>query len=100
MTVEEKFDNAKDKIAGKAKEVEGKVTGDKQRELQGKTQNIFGKAKDAVTDIKDAAEEAVKDTIDDYKQDSKKILINKYMKKRATDCKKKIRCFFYKLLSV
>ena len=71
MTVEEKFDNAKDKIAGKAKEVEGKVTGDKQRELQGKTQNIFGKAKDAVTDIKDAAEEAVKDTIDDYKQDSK-----------------------------
>ncbi|WP_273712694.1 CsbD family protein [Leuconostoc mesenteroides] len=72
MTVEEKFDNAKDKIAGKAKEVEGKVTGDKQRELQGKTQNIFGKAKDAVTDIKDAAEETVKDTIDDYKQDSKK----------------------------
>ncbi|MFT9336544.1 MAG: CsbD family protein, partial [Leuconostoc mesenteroides] len=27
MSVEEKFDNAKDKVAGKAKEVEGKVTG-------------------------------------------------------------------------
>jgi len=27
MTVEEKFDNTKDKIAGKAKEIEGKVTG-------------------------------------------------------------------------
>ncbi|GMA69281.1 hypothetical protein GCM10025879_05270 [Leuconostoc litchii] len=72
MSIEEKFDNAKDKVAGKAKEIEGKVTGDKQREAQGKAQNLFGKAKEAVTDIKDAAQEAVKDTIQDYKQDSKK----------------------------
>ncbi len=32
MSVEEKFDSAKDQVAGKAKEVEGKVTGDKTRE--------------------------------------------------------------------
>jgi len=50
MSIEEKFDNAKDKIAGKAKEVEGKVTGDKQREAEGKAQGVFGKVKDAVTD--------------------------------------------------
>ncbi|MGO2980602.1 MAG: CsbD family protein, partial [Leuconostoc mesenteroides] len=35
MSVEDKFDNAQDKVAGKAKEVEGKVTGDKSREAQG-----------------------------------------------------------------
>lgn len=45
MSFEEKFDNAKDKIAGKAKELEGKITGDKAREVEGKTQNVKGEAK-------------------------------------------------------
>lgn len=37
-----------DKVGGKAKELEGKVTGDKAREGQGKTQKKVGDAKDAV----------------------------------------------------
>lgn len=64
MSVEEKFDNAKDKVAGKAKEVEGKVTGDKAREAEGKAQGLFA-------DVKDKAEEAVdavKDGFDHLKK--------------------------------
>lgn len=40
----------KDKIAGKFKEVEGKVTGDKAREVQGKAQQAKGKVKDKIAD--------------------------------------------------
>lgn len=35
----------KDKIIGKAKEVEGKLTGDKLREVEGKAQKTKGKVK-------------------------------------------------------
>lgn len=35
----------KDKVIGKAKEVEGKITGDKLREAEGKTQVAKGKVK-------------------------------------------------------
>ena len=38
----------KDKLGGKAKELEGKVTSDKPREGQGKAQKKVGDAKDAV----------------------------------------------------
>ncbi|GLY45659.1 hypothetical protein Llac01_10360 [Leuconostoc lactis] len=41
MSLEEKFDSAKDQAAGKAKEVEGKVTGDKTREAEGKAQKVY-----------------------------------------------------------
>ena len=68
MSIEEKFDSAKDKIVGQAKELEGKLTGDKVREAEGKAQGVVGKAKDAVADVKDGVKEAVKD----YKEDSKK----------------------------
>ena len=68
MSIEETFDSAKDKIVGKAKELEGKLTGDKVREAEGKAQGVVGKAKDAVADVKDGVKEAVKD----YKEDSKK----------------------------
>ncbi|MGX7042928.1 CsbD family protein [Leuconostoc holzapfelii] len=68
MSVEEKFDSAKDQVAGKAKEVEGKVTGDQTREAEGKAQGVLGKVKETFSDVK----EAVKDTLDDYKEDSKK----------------------------
>lgn len=48
----------KDKIIGKAKEVEGKITGDKTREAQGKAQQVKGKikAKKVKDDIKDNQE--------------------------------------------
>lgn len=35
----------KDKVIGKAKEVEGKITGDKLRQFEGKTQVTKGKVK-------------------------------------------------------
>lgn len=40
----------KDKIIGKAKEVEGKITGDKTREAQGKAQQVKGKVKEDIED--------------------------------------------------
>jgi uncharacterized protein YjbJ (UPF0337 family) len=44
-----------DKTKGKAKEFEGKVTGDKQREAEGKVEQAKGEAKDAVEHVRDAA---------------------------------------------
>lgn len=42
-----------DKVKGKLKETEGKVTGDKDREAQGKNQKDWGKVKDKARDAKD-----------------------------------------------
>lgn len=38
MAEDEKFQNTTDKLIGKAKELEGRLTGDKEREVEGKTQ--------------------------------------------------------------
>jgi uncharacterized protein YjbJ (UPF0337 family) len=43
----------KDKVTGKLKETEGKVTGDKDRESQGKNQKDWGKVKDKARDAKE-----------------------------------------------
>ena len=40
-----------DRIEGKAKEAEGKLTGDKGTEAEGKAQGALGKAKDAVDKV-------------------------------------------------
>lgn len=45
----------KDEAVGTAKEAEGKVTGDKSREAEGKLDQAKGKAKDLLEDAKDAA---------------------------------------------
>ena len=42
----------KDKVAGKLKEVEGKITGDKAREVEGKAQQAKGKVKSKATESK------------------------------------------------
>jgi uncharacterized protein YjbJ (UPF0337 family) len=42
-----------DKVKGKLKETEGKVTGDEVRESQGKTEKNWGKVKDKARDAKD-----------------------------------------------
>jgi uncharacterized protein YjbJ (UPF0337 family) len=42
-------------VTGKAKEAEGKLTGDKSREAEGKLDQAKGKAEDALDDVKDAA---------------------------------------------
>ena len=46
----------KDKVAGQFKEVEGKVTGDKARELEGKAQQAKGKVKSKATKVKEDLE--------------------------------------------
>ncbi len=43
-----------DKIAGSAKEVAGKVTGDDTLEAKGKAQQIVGNAKDKADDARDS----------------------------------------------
>lgn len=64
------IDDQVDKVAGKAKEFAGNATGDKQLEGEGKAQNLAGKAKEALGDLKDKAEgfvEEVKEKIDSDK---------------------------------
>lgn len=55
-----------DRLAGKAKEIGGKATGDRELESEGKTQNAAGKVKNAVDDaaakVKGAAD-ALKDKV-------------------------------------
>lgn len=46
----------KDKIIGKAKEVEGKITGDKSRKAEGKAQKTKGKIKAKAKEVKDDIE--------------------------------------------
>lgn len=43
-------DSTKDKVVGEAKEVAGKVTGDKETEAEGRVQKVAGKIKDKVED--------------------------------------------------
>ena len=47
----------KDKIIGKAKEVEGKITGDKSREVEGKAQQVKGKVKAKAKKVKEDIED-------------------------------------------
>ncbi len=56
---DERLDSAKDKVTGSAKELEGKVTGDKTREAQGKGEKLMGKAKEKLADAKDTLEEGI-----------------------------------------
>lgn len=58
-----------DKIKGKAKQVEGILTGDKVRQGEGALQEAKGEAKSVVNKVKDAAVNAV----DAVKQAVKKI---------------------------
>lgn len=61
------LDATGDKAAGKVKETLGKVTGDKDTEAEGRLQNLEGKAKEAVEDVKSGAKAFVdraKDALD------------------------------------
>mgnify|MGYP005798509297 CR=1 FL=1 len=59
MSTDEKFENAKDKLGGQAKEGLGKVTGDKQTEAEGQTQQGKADAKDKLQDARDTVKGAV-----------------------------------------
>lgn len=48
-----------DNVKGNVKETAGAVTGDRELENEGKNDQLVGKLKDAVSDVKDAAEGAI-----------------------------------------
>ncbi|NNC36471.1 MAG: CsbD family protein [Hyphomonadaceae bacterium] len=50
----EHFESAGDKAAGKVKEEVGEATDDKSLEAEGRLQQLKGKAKKVVADVKDA----------------------------------------------
>jgi uncharacterized protein YjbJ (UPF0337 family) len=50
----------KDQIRGKAEEIKGKVTGDRREEIKGKARQAVGNVKRTVRDVKDDAREEAK----------------------------------------
>ncbi|MDN5821232.1 MAG: CsbD family protein [Brachybacterium sp.] len=58
MSADEKFENAKDKLGGQAKEGFGKVTGDKETETEGQAQQGKADAKDKLEDARDSVKGA------------------------------------------
>lgn len=54
MGLDDKFDNKKDELAGKAKETAGEVTDDEQLESEGRGQRAKGNLKQAGEKVKDA----------------------------------------------
>jgi len=64
--------NAKDKIAGGAKETVGKVTGNEELELKGKIQSTKGDIGDKVDEIKESVAGKINDIIDKKKDDKEK----------------------------
>jgi uncharacterized protein YjbJ (UPF0337 family) len=66
----------RDKVAGKVKELSGKVTGDKDLEAEGKTQRLVGKVEQAREDARDSvrgAARALKTTAGALKTDKPKV---------------------------
>lgn len=58
MSTDEKFENAKDKLGGEAKEGLGKVTGDKRTEAEGQAEQGKADAKDKLQDARDSVKGA------------------------------------------
>jgi uncharacterized protein YjbJ (UPF0337 family) len=54
MGLKDKAENTGDKLKGKAKETEGRATGDRQRETQGKADQSKSDLKQAGENVKDA----------------------------------------------
>jgi uncharacterized protein YjbJ (UPF0337 family) len=59
MSTDEKFENAKDKLGGQAKEGLGKLTGDKEAETEGQAQQGKADVKDKLQDARDTVKGAV-----------------------------------------
>jgi uncharacterized protein YjbJ (UPF0337 family) len=68
-TKEQRMSGTTDNIKGNVKETAGAVTGDEQLEAEGKTDQLTGRLKDAVSDVKDAAEGAIDKVRDAAKRD-------------------------------
>jgi uncharacterized protein YjbJ (UPF0337 family) len=69
MSTDEKFENAKDKLGGQAKEGLGKVTGDKQTETEGQAQQGKADVKDKLNDARDTVKGAVDGLLGKDKKD-------------------------------
>jgi len=61
MGLEDKAHNTADTAKGKAKDVVGRVTGDKDLENEGKADQVVGNLKQAGEKVKDAVSSAVRD---------------------------------------
>ncbi|CAN5232632.1 hypothetical protein BH20ACT13_BH20ACT13_02810 [soil metagenome] len=61
-----------DRIEGKAKEVEGKITDDESREAEGKAQGAWGEAKDKTDDAWEGVKDKVGDVLDGDDDDKPK----------------------------
>lgn len=66
-----KFENAKDKVVGKAKEGLGKATGNQVTELKGKLQYKKADLKENVNNIKEKIVENINDKLDKREEDKK-----------------------------
>ena len=69
MSTDEKFENAKDKMSGQAKEGFGKVTGDKRAETEGQAQQGKADAKDKLQDARDSVKGAAEGLFGSEKRD-------------------------------
>ena len=69
MSTAEKFENAKDKLGGPAKEGLGKLTGDKEAETEGQAQQGKADAKDKLQDARDTVKGAVDGLLGKDKKD-------------------------------
>jgi uncharacterized protein YjbJ (UPF0337 family) len=57
-----------DRIEGKAKEVEGKITGDESREAEGRAQSKWGEAKDKADDAWEDVKDKVGETFNEREE--------------------------------
>jgi uncharacterized protein YjbJ (UPF0337 family) len=57
-----------DRIEGKAKEIEGKVTDDESREAEGRLQKKWGDAKDSADDTWEKAKDKVGGAINEHEE--------------------------------
>lgn len=68
MGFEEKFDAAKDKVSGKAKEAYGNLTDDDQKKAEGQGEQAKGDIKSRVEDLKDGLSDAAEGVKDAFKK--------------------------------
>ena len=57
-----------DRIEGKAKEYEGKLTGDESREAEGRVQEKLGEAKDKADDLWEDAKDKVGEVVNEREE--------------------------------
>lgn len=57
-----------DRVEGKAKEYEGKLTGDESREAEGRAQGKWGEAKDKADDLWEDVKDKVGDVVNEREE--------------------------------